>query len=102
MRELASAALVALVLGAHCDPPPVPPPAPPERPDAGDAGACELACKRFAELGCEEAKPTPGGATCVEVCTNVESSGATTLSPKCVGTAATCEQARACGYGADP
>ncbi len=93
--------LAALLLAATCDPPPpLPPLVPPERPDAGDVADCEAACQRLAELGCEEAQPTPHGATCVEVCDNVESSGATTLVPGCVAEADSCEQARGCGYGA--
>jgi hypothetical protein len=49
-----------------CPDPHVPEPIP-------DAGAtCESVCAHWAELGCEEAKPTPDGASCVSVCENIQ------------------------------
>lgn len=94
------AALVALLVGA-CSPQPFPldPPRPPP-PDAGTLSDCELACARLAELGCPEAKPTPAGASCVDVCWNAEDSGVVTLDPACVARTTSCDL-EACSYG-DP
>jgi hypothetical protein len=82
---------------------PVTPPDPPDPADGGAGGApvvvlepCERACLRLAELGCEEAQPTDDGASCVDVCRNVEDSGAVSLDPECVVQIAQCEDVDAC------
>jgi len=49
------------------------PPPPPDDPDP--TVSCEATCAHWEELGCAEAEPTPGGATCTEVCENVMHSG---------------------------
>ena len=81
-----------LFLGAHCNEnggqKPEPSPADPE--------SCEAACARLAELGCPEAEPTPEGATCTEVCENVEHSGAVTLNPACVVGIDSCDELDPC------
>jgi len=76
---------------------------PPDPADGGAGGApvvvlepCERGCLRLAELGCEEAEPTDEGASCVDVCRNVEDSGAVTLEPECVAQIAQCEDVDAC------
>lgn len=84
--------LSALAAALCCSPPPAPAP----RVDAGSPADCQAACDRLAELGCEEAQPTPGGASCVEVCNNTEQSGAVTLDPACVATIATCAAIDGC------
>lgn len=96
-RALALASIL-----AACTPPPEPlnPDLPSKRPEAGSHDDCTAACAHLAELGCEEARPTPAGATCVQVCDNVEQSGATTLDVACVERAPTCEAVDECGYGA--
>ena len=68
----------------------------PEEVDAAAHTPCYLACKQLEKLGCPEAKPTTGGATCTQVCTNVESSGVVSFNPSCVASAKNCAQAKAC------
>lgn len=96
-----AATLLALVLAA-CGPDVWTPAGPPpkERPPA-DAAGCPEACAHLAQLGCDEAKPTPGGATCLDVCVSVQRSEATALDIACVVSAATCSAANACGYGVE-
>jgi hypothetical protein len=89
------AAVLALGLqAARCGPPDDP--ADPPAPDAGDPASCADACAHLEELGCEEAEPTPEGATCEEVCEAVESSGTVTLNPACVLQIETCEEIDGC------
>lgn len=71
-----------------------------ERPDA-DAAGCPEACAHLAQMGCDEAQPTPGGATCLDVCVSVQTSAATALDLACVTAAPSCEAANACGYGVE-
>lgn len=61
---------------------------------------CAAACDRMELLGCDEAEPTPGGASCVQVCRNVENSPVT-LNPACVVGIQTCEQIESCVDGLD-
>ena len=96
-------------LGPFPKPPPQPePPSPwdtptdaappePEEVDAAVHSPCYLACKQLAKLGCDEAKLTAGGATCVTVCQNTESSGVVSMGPDCIAHAESCSIARACG-----
>lgn len=81
----------------QADAAPAPPPPPPAA-DAGPMRPCEAACARYAFLKCKQAQPTPDGASCVDVCENVESSGVMSLGPDCVAHAARCEDADACAY----
>ena len=69
-----------LVIAAGCLPRPGPiEPAPvvdqKTEPEAGIEGTCAHACDRLRVLGCREAEPTPRGATCEDVCENIQSSG---------------------------
>lgn len=57
--------------------------------------SCEDACARFAALGCEEAQPTPAGASCAEVCANTQASPAP-LDLSCIVRSSSCAQAREC------
>ncbi len=66
--------------------------------DAGTPADCSAACQHMRELGCEEGKPTPGGATCEDVCNNVEGSGTVTLNPACVVGISRCDQIESCAY----
>jgi hypothetical protein len=70
----------------------------PERPPRPrpepNASACSAACERLAELGCPEAETTPAGASCLEVCENVEASGTVTLDPACVAQLDACDLER--------
>lgn len=101
------AALTALVCaGCPSTPVPNPPPGPdadaaPDIPDIpGDADAasnatCSSWCKHAAALKCPSAAPTKAGATCVEVCTNVQS-GPVKFNLRCRSTAKTCALADSC------
>lgn len=82
-------AVLLLALAVACGPlpDPVEPPAVP---------TCATACARAAELGCPHAKPTPKGATCVEVCKNVQSSGFLRWDLRCRSIAASCAAADEC------
>ena len=72
-------------------------PQPDEDVDAAAHSPCYLACKKLAALGCPEAKPTAAGATCTQVCANIEASGVVSMGPDCVARAGSCVSARACG-----
>ncbi len=76
--------LIALAL-ASCSPPIAPAPATP----------CEAACARLAELGCEEAKPSPGGVACLVVCERAASQNVDLTCGGTVARATSCEAA--CG-----
>lgn len=95
------AILLALALVA-CGPDVFTPSGPPpkDRPPA-DAAGCPEACAHLAQLGCDEAKPIPGGATCLDVCVSVQQSEATALDLACVTRAPSCSAANACGYGVE-
>jgi hypothetical protein len=47
-------------------------PDPPLDPDGAAPATCESVCAHWSELGCKEAEPTPAGASCVEVCENLQ------------------------------
>lgn len=98
MRSLLALALLTACAActAYTWDPPLPPRPPPEQ---SDAGACERACARLSELGCEEAQPTPGGATCLEVCETAETSGYFTLDPNCIAEVGQCSDVERCTYG---
>lgn len=63
-----------------------------ERPAESDSGSkytdisdkCEAACLKLSDLGCEEAKPTPAGVSCVDFCHASEAKGVVLLHPSCV------------------
>lgn len=107
------AILLASLLASSCElgpfpkPPPQPEPpspwdsstdaAPPdEEVDAAAHTPCYLACQRLKALGCQEAQPTAAGATCTQVCSNVQSSGVVSMNPECVARAESCSIARKC------
>lgn len=95
---VAGIALIALhppIVGCTPPMPPeikVPPPAPLA------PATCETACAHARELGCVVGTPTPAGATCEEVCRNVERIGheEARWPVKCVHESTTCEQADSC------
>jgi hypothetical protein len=76
--------------------PPAPPVPPADPSQDGGAGGCAQACARLRELGCAAARPTPRGASCVEVCGNVESSGQVSWGPSCVVRSNSCAEASEC------
>lgn len=79
-----------LSLYASCSPPA--PPDPPEPAGYDPAATCESVCAHWAELGCEEAAPTPGGTKCPELC---ETSAAGWRLP-CLAVVSTCDEIDAC------
>jgi len=85
--------LGALLVCAACPPPPKPPEPPPGAPTCADY------CHHVAELGCEAARPTAKGASCVDVCANVQSSGAVAWDLGCRTKAVTCDEVDRCEAG---
>jgi len=105
--------LLSALLASTCEtgpfpkPPPEPEPpspweqsadaAPPEEDAAAPHTPCYLACANLRRLGCVESQPTPGGATCTQVCSNNENGPEGTQMPViCVQLAKSCEAARKC------
>ncbi len=95
-RGLSVYMLAVLALGSRCDVPVEP--VRPKPVDAGTPADCAAACAHMRKLGCEEGKPTPKGATCEDVCNNVEASGTITLHPACVVKIERCDQVESCAY----
>lgn len=71
------------------------PAAMPMQPPANIVEACTMACKRFEQLGCNEANPSPGGMSCVDLCIHVEEEGVV-MASACVINAANCDDVRRC------
>lgn len=69
-------------------------PAPHPRPEP--TVTCVDVCARGVELGCAFALPTEGGASCVEVCENVQSSGIIEWDLACRSAASSCEAIDLC------
>jgi hypothetical protein len=63
----------------------------PESPDG-----CPAACARLGVLSCEAGKPTPDGATCEQVCSNVQASGLNRINTECIAAADSCAAAEEC------
>lgn len=91
-----------LALTTACGPTnPPKPPDPYEDPDAGpDASrspTCAGACARMRDLGCPLGNKTPRGATCEEVCKNVQENNAGAgFDVRCLSTARSCAATSAC------
>jgi len=58
--------------------------------------SCHDVCKRGEQLDCSWALPTLEGATCIEVCQNVQSSGIVNWDLDCRVTAKTCNEVDEC------
>ena len=65
--------------------------------DAARPSTCAGWCSNAAALRCPSGKPTPLGATCVQVCTNVQT-GPAKWNLKCRAAAKTCKAADACEH----
>ena len=92
-------ALVPLLLAAHCEPAPSPSPGAAGAPSTGGAPSsspCDDACAHFRELDCPAGEPTEEGATCTEVCENLNASGTLMLDTDCVLRARDCDSADKC------
>lgn len=73
-----------------------PRPRDPHVPVVASQEACDTACAHLASMGCEEAEPTPRGATCAEICYATDSTGWSNWGAACVTRAASCDAARRC------
>lgn len=87
-------AVVCAALNLACVPKPPPIPVPPQ-PPIGEP-TCADACQRLDQLGCDAAKPTPRGHSCLEVCRNVQESGIVTWDLRCLVSATSCTVADRC------
>ena len=73
---------------------------PPETPETqaeryvGEADCADY-CANMQILGCEEGKPTPGGASCLAVCENAQT-GPIPFNTECAAQATSCEVAEDC------
>lgn len=74
--------------------PPVPTPIEPE-PLPPAPASCASMCDRMRQLGCEEGKPTDGGASCEMVCENAEQSPVP-MPVACMAQARSCAQVPDC------
>lgn len=68
----------------------------------GTDADCHAMCENLRKRHCEAGAPTPKGASCEAVCTNIESSGYASENPRCQATAASCEAADACPDAPSP
>jgi hypothetical protein len=74
------ALLVLFVCGCSIKPPEPPPGSP----------TCATACQRLVQLNCDGSKPTPEGATCEDVCKNIQESGLISWDLRCRTNAPSC------------
>ena len=96
--------LCALLAGASCREHPAPI-VTAETLDAGDPArslaTCASACARLATLSCPEGRPTPSGASCLEVCLAARASRIA-LPIACVSRAKDVAAVRTCGVRCAP
>lgn len=97
VANLALASVLATL--AACPPVPGPgpepePPRPPYNPQA--EATCASVCEHWAELGCPEAEPSPGGETCEAVCERVQGSGIIEWNLACRAAIDSCDQVDSC------
>ncbi|MBV9074163.1 MAG: hypothetical protein JOZ10_11055 [Acidobacteria bacterium] len=86
--------LALLLLLAAC---PKPTPGPTPVPAATDAApTCASVCQHMAELGCPAAQPTPHGASCEDVCANLQASGSAAYNLPCMLRATSCAAIDGC------
>ena len=84
--------LAGLTLAARCAPmPPAPAPVPP-------SATCATVCHHWAEMSCNEAKGTPGGESCVDVCRNIQNSGVFEWNLECISTVKVCSAIDKCEH----
>lgn len=94
MLRRAALLTVFLLTAAFTGCPGCPPPSPTST-DAGSA-TCASVCAQAAALGCPAAKPTANGASCEEVCNNVQTSGILQWNLACRAHAASCAAMDSC------
>lgn len=93
MKHLALAILLA-ACHQHQDPV-----TPTNDPDGGApeaAVSCAAYCSHAERLGCDQGKPTAKGATCTEVCSNLQTSSYSKLDLRCGYNAQTCQAMDVC------
>lgn len=62
---------------------------PPENPQP-EQSACERACLRMEELGCEEAQPDEDGTSCAVICEETQKAGLIDLEPEKIAESDSC------------
>lgn len=87
---LLSALLSTPWVGACTPKPPTPNPTPSE------PSPCEAYCAHLRALGCPQAAPTAKGATCEEICINIENSGYVQSARECSMRAMSCAEIDVC------
>jgi hypothetical protein len=87
-------ALILLLALGGCPLPP--PPEPPPQPEPGTEATCATVCEHWRELGCSEGDSTPGGATCEQVCQNVQDSNIVEFDLECKASVKSCDEIDAC------
>lgn len=106
MKELLQLVMGVIVLTlmvaiAGCPKPP-PNPGYPDADAAADARRCHAApaiclyCARMRQIGCDEGKPSPNGASCETVTTNVQAVPYAAMDLVCRTRAGDCKTANAC------
>ncbi len=94
---IVAVSLVVVMALTSCTPkPPVPPQPIPPTADSGAEVTCADACRHLSSMMCPNAEPTKKGATCVEVCENVQSSGVMKMNLRCLVTSSSCKAADEC------
>jgi hypothetical protein len=93
-------ALAPLMLAATCNTPtPTPSPGAGGADPVGGSSSstpCAKVCARLAALGCPAAKPASDGASCVQVCADINASGTLRVDTACVILAGDCAAADRC------
>lgn len=85
-----TAALLVMFWVSGCAPPASP--APPPGTVVLESSACQKACTHQRAIGCELGTPTPGGATCEEVCEDNAKNGFS-WNTQCLAEAKSCDEA---------
>jgi hypothetical protein len=94
-KIIVTIAICFFACGPYPPPEPTPGPEPEPIPDPISA-TCTEVCVRGDFLNCKWAQPTPGGASCVEVCENVQTSGIVQWDLGCRAAARSCAEVEAC------
>lgn len=69
----------------------------PPKPPAPPTGVtCAEVCEQMTKLSCEAAKPTAEGASCLDVCRNIQDSGVVSWNLNCMVAAQSCSAVDAC------
>ena len=88
------ACLLFLLATAACSSPPKP--RPPIVVVDASAPSCASVCDHWRSLGCDESEDTPKGATCEDVCENVQNSGIINWNLGCRASVDSCDIIDSC------